>query len=376
MSNLRRLFLFQCDLKQLDNDDCLKQLTNLEVLEFRDCCNCSGVNLGVLSGLKWLVLKNSGDFQSFEKVNKDLRILEVNLDYSPNSKSIKLLSNYKHERLEVLDVKIEGWSREHFEIDGYRSLKTLRMNFCHLKKLKISHSMNKLETLVLDQNNFDSIDKTWRALANLKKINLSMNTLKLDASNVFAGLKNLKSINISCNKILSIHSKAFQGLDALEDLNLSGNNLQRLDPEVFSYVPNLKRLDLSENELETEMSTSSISQRLKTLVLKVKNLRGSRLTSNKEGVFSCLEQLEYLDLSSNKISSVDSKMLKGLRKLKRLDLSENEIENVSLDAFSDAATTLEEINLKDNCLIDEMKDVLRHEFATIKISLNKNESLS
>lgn len=373
LTSLRRLLLERCDLSYVPAN-ALETLTSLQVLELRDCRNCSHVNLDVLPRLKWLILdtNNSGvsNLPSFRLLSPELLVLGINLKISDSD--WQNVRNFKHEKLIALDIKRDGWKLDQDWFAWFPSLKALKMDRCSLRRLELPSSrLSNLESLVLQHNQLESWDESCRQLVSLKKLDLGANRLKLDRADVFAGLKSLSKLNISFNKLESIHREAFRGLDCLEVLDLSNNQLKHLDPEVFAHVPNLKHLNLSWNSLRIDNSTFCHLNRLK--ILHIGNNNNEKLIGD-EAVFGSLAELEILELFGNKLTKIDSNLFKGLGNLKRLVLNNNELSDIPADTFA-FATSFEEVIMVYNRLNDKNVMVSKPEFAKIKFCLEYDQSM-
>lgn len=358
LTNLSSLFLDKCDLRNLSHDT-FGALVNLHIFHMKNSINYSHINLDLLPRLKWLNLDNENstgernrDLPLFQRLSKELRIFEIGLDIS--EAGLKTLKNFSHENLLMIDVKCEEWKLDDHWFGGFPSLKALKMDSCSLRKLPVSEKMSKLEWLNLQQNKLVSLEDRGGFLANLKKLNLNTNALKLDRPDVFKGLAQLSKLVLTYNEIDIIHKEAFRGLNKLETLDLSNNQLSNLDPETFAHVPQLKHLDLSWNRVTIDKSTfGGHLKQLKTLIIKNNIMKNCQ-----DGVFASLVNCELLDLSWNSIPRIGSNMLSGLSSLKILNLSNNEIDEIASDAFA-TTSSLEDVVLVYNRLTNEIQDELR-----------------
>lgn len=364
MYNLRRLYLEQCDFKDLPGNS-FRALINLKYLEIRTSLNTSHINLDVLPRLNWLALGNStSHLPSFRTLTPDIRVVEIKLN-SPSD--LQTLRNFQHNKLKVLDVQFNKFVLDDLNawLAGFPSVRVLKMensssSLVKLKSIDLSH-LTDLEYLFLNRNQMNSLSCDWKALVNLKKLYLSSNRLNLNNPDMFMGLESLTHLDLSHNNIVCIHLEAFYGLNNLQVLDLSNNSLTNLDRKVFSRVPQLKQLDLSWNRLKIDPETFDHLTQLKTLILKDNNLSHLQY-----GVFSRLEECELLDLSWNFISIVTLNMFRGLRKLKCLVLNRNRLKHIAHDAFT-LLSSLEQVQLNGNYLDREYLDFIRTKFPKIEI---------
>ncbi len=172
-------------------------------------------------------------------------------------------------------------------------------------------------------------------------------------SGAFAGLRNLRQLRVVSARasLLAVERGALSGMPALERLELAGGGLVALPPRELCNLPQLRVLNVSDNE-----------------VASINHMLGS------EEEEECLQRLEILDLSSNKITSLRADkslgLLRELRELKLssnsllqlstlptmnslqvLDLSDNQLTALPADAFKNVSTTLRALNLAQNSLV-------------------------
>uniref|UniRef100_A0A182T225 LRRCT domain-containing protein n=1 Tax=Anopheles maculatus TaxID=74869 RepID=A0A182T225_9DIPT len=102
------------------------------------------------------------------------------------------------------------------------------------------------------------------------------------------------------------------------------------------------RLDLSLNNL-------TVVPRLRGENLRYLNLGHNQITTVPDKAFANVSQLEELDLSSNLIATLTTDALGGLSKLRKLDLSGNRIGQIEVNAFSNALQ-LRHLILSNNSL--------------------------
>lgn len=121
---------------------------------------------------------------------------------------------------------------------------------------------------------------------------------------------------------------------------------QKLSSPPISLPVYTSRLDLSHNTI-TNLSASWTSQtlyRLTTLVL-----NRNFINQIQENAFAQTPQVTHLDLSSNQLVALNSKMFTGLKKLQELLLFENRISHMAKDAFQ-SLIHLQRLYLSGNML--------------------------
>uniref|UniRef100_A0A182MCZ4 LRRCT domain-containing protein n=1 Tax=Anopheles culicifacies TaxID=139723 RepID=A0A182MCZ4_9DIPT len=102
------------------------------------------------------------------------------------------------------------------------------------------------------------------------------------------------------------------------------------------------RLDLSQTGL-------TVVPRLSGENLRYLNIGHNQITTIPDKVFTNVSLLEELDLSSNRIETLTTDALAGLSKLTRIDLSGNLIRSIEVNAFSNALH-LKQLTLSNNTL--------------------------
>ncbi|GFR19579.1 protein toll [Trichonephila clavata] len=132
------------------------------------------------------------------------------------------------------------------------------------------------------------------------------------------------------NRITHIYPTAFLNAASLLYLNLSSNLLIDLDPAVFNPVHQLKSIDLSNNRLVTV-----------------------------DGYFAALNPQE-LRLYGNNLTTVDSAFHSGMWSMKWLNLGGNPYLNVSSNTFNNTMPALTQLILSDNNLLDLDPYLLRN----------------
>ncbi|XP_041477686.1 toll-like receptor 3 [Lytechinus variegatus] len=199
--------------------------------------------------------------------------------------------------------------------------------------------MTALTTLTMEDISGVLLDDTLAELRNLVFLDCSYTSygVKFASMHQFTHTPALKILNVSHSNIeyhdlvnKETKESLFDGLISLHTLRLSGNNLLVTLPNVswmFSPLQQMKLLDLTSCSLATITS------------LVFKNLTGLeelRLNSNKivnisKHAFQNLHHLHDLLLQYNRIRSIDKDLFKGTRSLKRLYLQNNQIFTITAD---------------------------------------------
>jgi Leucine-rich repeat (LRR) protein len=117
---------------------------------------------------------------------------------------------------------------------------------------KIFKNTSKLSLLNLRDNNLAQLqDGDFAYLNNLTDLDLGQNLLAT-LTRAFRGLNRLKKLNLTRNYIDHIANDAFRGLHSIQEIDLSRNRLTRLRAGMFHSIKgNLTLLDLSGNKIES-----------------------------------------------------------------------------------------------------------------------------
>ncbi|KAM0680521.1 Leucine Rich Repeat [Glugoides intestinalis] len=143
-------------------------------------------------------------------------------------------------------------------------------------------------------------------------------------------MKNIKRLYIDGIKELEkIPDLLFDGLTNLELLSFQNNNIKELQPNIFEKLQKLEYLYLTSNKL-TELPSCVFDGlvNLKSLWLEDNNIK--ELQPN---IFNNLQKLEEVYLTSNKLTEFPSCVFDGLVNLKSLWLQNNNIKELQPNIF-------------------------------------------
>ncbi|KAM0680769.1 hypothetical protein GINT2_001042 [Glugoides intestinalis] len=182
-------------------------------------------------------------------------------------------------------------------------------------------------------------------------------------------MKNIKRLDINGIKELEkIPDLLFDGLVNLIELSLVNNNIKELQPNLFNNLQKLEYLNLTSNKL-TEFPSCVFDGlvNLKSLWLEDNNIK--ELQPN---IFNNLQKLESLNLSNNKLTEIPSCVFDGLVNLIELWLEHNNIKELQPNIFNNLQK-LESLYLSNNKLTEFPEGVLRKLRSLQELSLSKNE---
>ena len=194
---------------------------------------------------------------------------------------------------------------------------------------------------------------SFRSLVWLEELSIIDCNFQEIPDRVFLGLTRLKSLNIksSTEGILSFTRGSFEGLANLQRLDLSGNKVRLAETGILCSMPNLNSLNLSHTELgsvsdlglATVVSQANCLRNVKTL-----DLAGNMITAiSSQQVFN-FPSLEKIDLSFNYIRSLDVESFVFTKDLRELDLSNNQLSHLPPGLLSSCLLT--RLSLANNSL--------------------------
>ena len=216
-------------------------------------------------------------------------------------------------------------------------------------KLLCSIKFNKLEQILLEENDIKNVDVLSKNSFGNKIKALDLSTNKISSINVLATLNfpNLNHLFLNNNQITSINVFAKVNFPNLRELNLSSNKLNSIDVFTLVKFPQLSELDLSKNELSN-----------------IDALAKANFTS-----------LTELNLEQNKISSLDVFAKINCDKLKKLKLAKNNIKSIDL-LEKISFSKLNCLSIGDDTLGDNVEALKKIKFGELEdISLYLNESI-
>jgi hypothetical protein len=217
--------------------------------------------------------------------------------YGPSLAAVPLLRLTDTRKLALYHNNIRSIERDSFVT--LTELEELSVRECGLRTIELGafNGLTKLTTLTIRGNEINEIiPGTFENMISLVRVDLRENRLELLNSGVFSGLVNLHFVYLQTNKLQYIHPDTFFGLPNLKHIILSGNvDLHIPTVRPFINSPSLSFLDIS------SCNVGSVSAE----------------------TFAKVSALEKLDLSFNKLRSVDINILRALPKLSTFYLYPN-----------------------------------------------------
>ena len=193
----------------------------------------------------------------------------------------------------------------------------------------------------------------FRSLVWLEELSIIDCNFQEIPDRAFLGLTRLKSLNIksATEGVLTFSRGSFEGLANLARLDLSGNKVRLGETGILCSMPNLVSLNLSHTELgsvsdlglSTVVSQANCLRNVKTL-----DLAGNMITSiSSQQVFN-FPSMEQINLSFNFISSLDEDSFVFTKDLAELNLSNNRLSHLPPEIFSSCRLT--RLSLANNSL--------------------------
>lgn len=228
-----------------------------------------------------------------------------------------------------LDTKFDLGYRKNFglltdEDDGKVSDQSLSGISQYMTNYRIRFTNTEINTLCRD-----FVKKVPKTEGELIFDNCGILTIEVGA---FKNLKGLSVLQISNNYIHEIRDRTFEGLTVYE-LNLENNGISYIAPDAFDGLNKVNVLTLAKNKLAYVESSwfSSLPE------LKYFDVMYNKITSIDAEDFSTLElgktcnnekhdNCPVINLSHNRIDTVDSEAFKDLKQLRSVFFDDNDLD--------------------------------------------------
>jgi hypothetical protein len=190
------------------------------------------------------------------------------------------------------------WKLKHVQLSG------ININSIHPETF--NHNWE-LEILFLNRNSISYIHpSTIRNNSELYQLEIAENKIFSINPDTFIHNRKLKYLLLQQNNIKEISKSLFCGLQKLNELDFSNNNIEELNPLVFHQTSNLKLLNLAQN------------------IIRSFNFELCFPVNSNSDSSSPTSQLVYLNLSSNRLTTLDVASVKWLNQTTAvIDLTAN-----------------------------------------------------
>ncbi|XP_041980034.1 toll-like receptor 7 [Aricia agestis] len=196
--------------------------------------------------------------------------------------------------------------------------------------------------------------------------------------NAFEGLRELKKLSVrsknddwSPSKNLELSLGTFNGLRELQTLDLGQNNLKVIPPDVFCALDNLQLLNITRNKIKSVdrlgfgKTCGSSLQSLDVSFNEIKSL-------SDESEITGFRRLQELKLQNNNISDISSEIFNGLISLRILNISYNKLQFIPEGTFANTKE-LREMYLNNNMLFELAKGVFHRLEQLLVLDLSNNQ---
>lgn len=327
--------------------------------------NCDGNFLrsfGSLKNLNGLTIRNYKKFTGDEESEPFENLASIkSLDVSSNSIQ-ELNRNFfcDFHKLSFLNLS----SNQIYNLTNFQFAST------RLSPMPIKNCVFSMSYLILTGNQLNFLPFSFFSnFVNLKVLRLNRNSISFIENFVFSNLKQLDMLDLSENKIQNIQPELFDNLSNLRTLNLEKNSMKILPPEILTNLKKLELLNLSSNFLSSNWINFATFKGL--FGLRLLDLSYNKITSLENAVFADLSSLEVLDLKNNLIENVAVDTFSNLSSLTSLVLSHNFIKNVNFSLNSLA--NLNVLSLDFNEIYSVEKHLIANSANLVDLHLNNNK---
>ena len=269
--------------------------------------------------------------------------------------------------LSSIDLGYNSFSMENvaatFKSKPESYIKKINLEGNHLKlDGNLSVFPKSVEYLQLGGNMLSKIEATdFETFTHLTYVNLGGNGIRNVASGAFDKLKQLAKIDLSDNKIGDLPKGIFQHNQKLSVITFENNRLTSI-PDL-SGIKQLNRLFLQRNQIKTvvgsrfglplisyvNLASNNIqSFNLSGLTYFIMDLSNNRISSIEEGSLGQNSHISSLLLQTNNIKSIQRTSFKGVHFISELYLHSNTLEVIEKGSFQQM--TIEKLGLFNNSL--------------------------
>ncbi len=327
---------------------------------------------GLFSGLsKLLILDLSHNHISSEWISPEtfadlIRVVVLNLSYN----RLKLINGSTFQNQYSLQILyLNNNEIDQIADNSFASLYNLHTLILKGNRLKNLHAFTfnglyVLSELSIAENEISRVhDSAFKNCSNLQQLFLNGNLLS-EVPKAISSLRSLKTLYLSDNGIKNIKNASFPGLQHLNVLNLSGNEITNLTRGTLKELLSLRIMDLSMNRIyNLDHGVFDDAPQLRSISLE------NNLLTDINGLFMNLNNLQYLNVSNNKITWFDYALIP--RSLIKLDIHNNEIETLGNYFELETALQLEEFDVSYNQIKEINAAAIPNRIERMNLSNNK-----
>lgn len=225
-------------------------------------------------------------------------------------------------------IDLSYCNMDNIELEGFPALTTVNLRANMIRQLDAESFLNSrmIETLDLSQNSINSINvNTFAKLKHLKSLNLSFNMIPKIERDTFKENELLTKLDLSRNYI-----SRFNRITApyLTLLNMTWCEIMTIDPDALTGFHELTTLDLSNNLIIDLPDTLA------------------------------LDNLQNLDLSMNRMTTIRNSTFSGFPEITKINLSGNRFTTALRVEHFDGNPYLSDLALGDNPWLCNCMDIL------------------
>jgi len=162
---------------------------------------------------------------------------------------------------------------------------------------------------------------------------------------VLANLTSLEALDLSYNEIEIIQNEALAGLTNLKYVAFHNNRIKTLPTGLFCGSPNLEYLGIGNNKLDSYPYRSLFCK--SKLRIRAFELQNCELTTIPDNALDLLPSLDRLDLSFNRLATIQKRAFSGGEALMELNLSNCNISYL-FPYFCDYLSKMKTLYLQNN----------------------------
>ncbi|CAL4157124.1 unnamed protein product, partial [Meganyctiphanes norvegica] len=343
----------EADYQHNEAEDCVFNLQEL-VLDHNDLVSLPVRSFAMLNGLKRLHLRNNNIKTVSYAFENLMALKEI---YLSNNYITSVQNGTLRDLLSLERLYLNNNSISTLHPDIFSGLSELQVINLSNNKLILDSNhdylfrdLRRLVILDLSNNALTSISfSVFSDLTSLQQLDLSRNHIQYIEGGSFESLSNLYTIDLSNNNLHTLHERTFKGLAGAALINLCNNSIVEVHEKAFHFSYNLKGLNLGDNLLQAiPLAVGNLS------FLKSLDISRNRIISIEPFQFDGLSNLQALNLSGNILEQLENTTLKGLNVISALDLNDNSISKIdegvflvspNLVSLSIARNRLDQVNL-------------------------------
>lgn len=238
----------------------------------------------------------------------------------------RMLAKLSH--LDLSDNPLADLNPEVFK--DIQRLKIFKCRRCLLRRVntQIYHLIPHLEELDLGENQFKYLTSDeFISLRKLRKLKLDGNQLSVVVDHMFGRNRELRALTLARNRLALLAPAALTNLTGLLHLDISNNKIDRFHLQTFApVVDSLKTINFSGNNLPLNEIAIALQILPEIHGVGLANLSLEMIPPN---FFTYNEHLIAIDISWNKITKFPYKLLTKTKFLQRLDISHNKLQSLN-----------------------------------------------